>query len=52
MDHLDVDKYPDDNGIELYRDRPREEWPRAPDGDGVAMFNAPVDLEALLAEAV
>ncbi len=42
---------PDDNGIELYRDRPREEWPRAPDGDGVAMFNAPVDLEALLAEA-
>jgi catechol 2,3-dioxygenase len=42
---------PDGNGIELYRDRPREEWPRAPDGDGVAMFNAPLDLEALLAEA-
>jgi catechol 2,3-dioxygenase len=43
---------PDDNGIELYRDRPREEWPRSPDGNGVAMYNAPVDLEALLAEAV
>ena len=23
---------PDDNGVELYRDRPEEEWPRAPDG--------------------
>jgi catechol 2,3-dioxygenase len=40
---------PDQNGVELYRDRPREEWPRAPDG-GVAMFSAPLDLEALLAE--
>jgi catechol 2,3-dioxygenase len=42
---------PDGNGIELYRDRPREEWPRAADGEGVAMYNAPLDLEALLAEA-
>jgi len=42
---------PDGNGIELYRDRPREEWPRAQDGESVAMFNAPLDLEALLAEA-
>jgi len=42
---------PDGNGIELYRDRPREEWPRARDGEGVAMFNAPLDLQALLAEA-
>jgi len=41
---------PDENGIELYRDRPREEWPRAKDGTGVAMFNAPFDLQALLAE--
>ena len=42
---------PDGNGIELYRDRPREEWPRPPGGgDGVAMFNAPFDLQALLAE--
>ena len=41
---------PDGNGIELYRDRPREEWPRASDGNGVAMFNAPFDLDALLAE--
>jgi catechol 2,3-dioxygenase len=41
---------PDGNGIELYRDRPREEWPAAPDG-GVAMITEPLDLEALLAEA-
>ena len=41
---------PDDNGVELYVDRPQEDWPRA-EGDGVAMFNAPLDLQALLAEA-
>jgi catechol 2,3-dioxygenase len=41
---------PDGNGIELYRDRPREEWPRTDDGE-VTMYNAPLDLEALLAEA-
>ncbi|HEY4348279.1 MAG TPA: VOC family protein [Gaiellaceae bacterium] len=41
----------DDNGVELYRDRPREEWPRATDGsDGFRMFNAPFDLQQLLAE--
>ena len=42
---------PDDNGVELYVDRPQEEWPRAADREGVAMVNAPLDLEALLAEA-
>ncbi len=41
---------PDENGVELYRDRPEDEWPRTADG-GVAMANAPFDLEALLAEA-
>jgi catechol 2,3-dioxygenase len=41
---------PDDNGVELYRDRPKEEWPRPDDGNGVAMYNAPLDLRALLAE--
>ena len=40
---------PDENGIELYRDRPREEWPRHPDGS-LRMVNAPLDLRALLAE--
>jgi catechol 2,3-dioxygenase len=40
---------PDQNGVELYRDRPQEEWPRTPEG-GVAMFTAPLDLQALLAE--
>ena len=42
---------PDGNGVELYRDRPREDWPRPEDERGVAMFNAPLDLRALLAEA-
>jgi catechol 2,3-dioxygenase len=42
---------PDGNGIELYRDRPQGEWPRAADGESLAMSNAPLDLEALLAEA-
>jgi catechol 2,3-dioxygenase len=41
---------PDQNGIELYYDRPREEWPRSSDG-GVAMMSDPIDLRALLAEA-
>ena len=41
---------PDENGLELYRDRPREEWPRRANGE-LAMFNAPLDLDALLAEA-
>ena len=42
---------PDDNGIELYRDRPQEEWPRDP-GGGIAMVSVPLDLQGLLAEAV
>jgi catechol 2,3-dioxygenase len=42
---------PDGNGIELYWDRPKELWPRPPDGDGVAMVTEPLDLEGLLAEA-
>jgi catechol 2,3-dioxygenase len=41
---------PDRNGVELYRDRPQEEWPRSENGE-LAMVNAPLDLEALLAEA-
>src|SRR5471032_1285576 len=41
---------PDGNGVELYRDRPREEWPKAEDGETVAMFTAPLDLGALLHE--
>jgi len=41
---------PDGNGVELYRDRPEADWPRDTQG-GLAMVNAPLDLEALLAEA-
>jgi catechol 2,3-dioxygenase len=40
---------PDGNGIEIYRDRPRSEWPRTPDGD-FTMFTRALDLEGLLAE--
>ena len=39
---------PDENGVELYWDRPREEWPRTPDGK-LAMFTHRLDLQALLA---
>jgi catechol 2,3-dioxygenase len=42
---------PDGNGIEIYWDRPEEQWPRTPDGKGVAMVSNPLDLEGLLAEA-
>jgi len=41
---------PDGNGVELYRDRPEQEWPRGPDG-GIAMQTRALDLEILLAEA-
>jgi catechol 2,3-dioxygenase len=41
---------PDENGIELYRDRPPEEWPKAPDGS-FTMVTIPLDVPALLAEA-
>ena len=41
---------PDGNGVELCRDRPEGEWPRAPDGS-IAMHTRALDLEKLLAEA-
>jgi catechol 2,3-dioxygenase len=40
---------PDGNGVELYWDRPREGWPRDPDG-GISMFTRRLDLDGLLAE--
>ena len=40
---------PDGNGVELYWDRPREQWPRNADGS-LNMFTHPLDLEALLEE--
>jgi catechol 2,3-dioxygenase len=40
---------PDDNGIELYWDRPHEAWPRTPDG-GLAMYTRRLDLHGLLAD--
>ena len=38
---------PDQNGVELYWDRPHADWPRTPDGN-LAMFTRPLDLKALL----
>jgi catechol 2,3-dioxygenase len=41
---------PDDNGVELYWDRPQAQWPRNADGT-LAMKTERLDLKALLAEA-
>jgi catechol 2,3-dioxygenase len=40
---------PDRNGVELYRDRPRDQWPQKTDGS-VDMYTHPLDLEDLLRE--
>ncbi|MAY88718.1 MAG: glyoxalase [Pseudooceanicola sp.] len=41
---------PDENGVELYHDRPQSEWPRDAAGQ-LSMYNRPLDVRALLAEA-
>jgi len=41
---------PDQNGVELYRDRPENEWPRGPSGN-LAMVTRPLDLGKLIGEA-
>ena len=41
---------PDGNGIELYWDRPKEEWPEPEPGQKVEMYVRPLDLHGLLAE--
>ncbi|MBC3784390.1 VOC family protein [Spirosoma utsteinense] len=40
---------PDQNGVELYWDRPKEDWPQKPDGS-LEMYTHPLDLEGLLGE--
>ena len=40
---------PDGNGVELYWDRPQEQWPRGPKGE-LGMFARSLDLDGLLAE--
>src|SRR5262245_59974056 len=40
---------PDGNGVEHYWDRPREEWPRTPNGD-LAMVVKPLDVDQLSLE--
>jgi catechol 2,3-dioxygenase len=41
---------PDGNGVELYWDRPQDQWPRTADGE-LAMFTRSLDLDDLVAEA-
>src|SRR5688500_7404536 len=40
---------PDNNGIEIYRDRPRDQWPRI--NNQLQMASDPLDLHALITEA-
>lgn len=40
---------PDENGVELYWDRPPDQWPRTPDGR-LAMFTCRLDLDSLMRE--
>ncbi|MBV9754489.1 MAG: VOC family protein, partial [Hyphomicrobiales bacterium] len=41
---------PDDNGVELYWDRPEDKWPKTPQGE-LQMFTRRLDLEGLLRAA-
>ncbi len=41
---------PDGDGVELYWDRPKEEWPQPQAGQKVEMFVRPLDLDDLIAE--
>jgi catechol 2,3-dioxygenase len=41
---------PDQNGVELYWDRPKDMWPRTAEGE-LAMYTRPLDLASLLAAA-
>ena len=41
---------PDQNGVELYWDRPRDQWPHSPDGK-VTLFTRALDLNSLLDES-
>ncbi|HTB85302.1 MAG TPA: VOC family protein [Candidatus Sulfotelmatobacter sp.] len=40
---------PDQNGVELYRDRPDKEWPRGANGE-LAMYSHALDMDSLLKE--
>jgi catechol 2,3-dioxygenase len=42
---------PDNNGIELYWDRPREEWPQRQNGE-LDMYTRPLDVQSLLSTLI
>lgn len=50
-DHLFSEAFyltdPEGNGIEIYRDRPRQEWPRSENGELIAASN-PIDLQGIM----
>ena len=43
-------RHPDGNGVELYWDRPKDQWPKTPNGE-LNMVTEPLDLDSLLKEA-
>jgi hypothetical protein len=46
----DLDRDPDNNGVELYWDRPEPQWPKDAQGN-LAMYTRALDLQGLLAES-
>ncbi len=42
---------PDQNGVELYWDRPRDQWPQPDEHDNIPLVSDPLDLADLLREA-
>jgi len=40
---------PDQNGVELYWDKPKDQWPRSQSGQ-IQMYTRPLDLQDLLSE--
>lgn len=40
---------PDKNGVELYWDKPKDQWPKKPDGS-LEMYTKPLDLDDLMKE--
>lgn len=42
-------KDPDGNGVEIYADRPQDQWPQTANGE-LTMYTKPLDLDGLLKE--
>ena len=44
-----TEKDPDGNGIEIYADRPREQWPKGKNGE-LGMYTRPLNFDSLMRE--